>query len=477
MTRLTLGAAAAAVLLAAVVAVVVATDDGGSAAAPGPTAAADHGGVIGSLTASHACPELDDFTCSTLRVPLDHTRPTGRSLDLAVATADNTDARRGVLLFLTGGPGQPGLPFVQKAVTALAPVLDDYRLVMLDQRGTGANALVCPQLQRQLGDSDLFVPTGKAVRECADRVGDDRRFYSTADTVADLDLLRNALGVPSLAIDGVSYGTYVAERYAIAHPDRVTRLVLDSVVPHDGIDPFLAVPLHAAARVLRDVCADRQCPGDPADDLAAVVRARRDGSDILNTITIMEFVSSDYEGVPEALHAAAQGDMQPLDGMIAGVRRGVQVPAKELSQGLHASTLCADGIWPWGSLSVPVQDRADDVARAAAGLDPATVWPFDLATARGNGILTTCLGWPRTAVTMPPLGALPKVPILLLGGDRDLSTPLEWLHQEAAATPGAQVVVVPDATHGVQTRATSDQGRRAVYDFLTSAASSPPPAK
>jgi pimeloyl-ACP methyl ester carboxylesterase len=78
---------------------------------------------------------------------------------------------------------------------------------------------------------------------------------------------------------------------------------------------------------------------------------------------------------------------------------------------------------------------------------------------------------------MPPLGALPKVPILLLGGDRDLSTPLEWLHQEAAATPGAQVVVVPDATHGVQTRATSDQGRRAVYDFLTSAASSPPPAK
>jgi pimeloyl-ACP methyl ester carboxylesterase len=461
-----MGAAGAAVLLAAVVAVVVAGDDGGPAAAPGPTAVADHRGGPGALRAPHPCPKLDGFTCSTLRVPLDHTRPAGRSLDLAVAAADNTDAPRGVLLFLTGGPGQPGIPFVRKTEATLAPVLDDYRLVMVDQRGTGANALVCPHLQRQLGASDLFVPTGEAVRECADRVGADRRFYSTADTVADLDLLRGALGVPALAIDGVSYGTYVAERYAIAHPDRVSRLVLDSVVPHDGIDPFLTVPLHAAARVLRDVCADRQCPGDPADDLAAVVRARQDGSDILNTITIMEFVSSDYEGVPEALHAAAQGDMQALDEMIAGVRRGVQVPAKELSQGLHASTLCADGVWPWGSLAVPVQSRADDVARAAIGLDPASVWPFDLATARGNGILQTCLGWPQTAVTTPPLGALPKVPILLLGGERDLSTPLEWMHQEAASAPGAQVVVVPDATHGVQTRATGDQGRQAVYDFL-----------
>jgi hypothetical protein len=26
---------------------------------------------------------------------------------------------------------------------------------------------------------------------------------------------------------------------------------------------------------------------------------------------------------------------------------------------------------------------------------------------------------------------------------------------------------VPDATHSVQTRATNDQGRRAVYDFLS----------
>jgi pimeloyl-ACP methyl ester carboxylesterase len=56
---------------------------------------------------------------------------------------------------------------------------------------------------------------------------------------------------------------------------------------------------------------------------------------------------------------------------------------------------------------------------------------------------------------------------LLLGGERDLSTPVEWLQQEAKVAPGAHVVIVPDATHSVQTRAADDSGRQAVYDFLT----------
>ena len=61
------------------------------------------------------------------------------------------------------------------------------------------------------------VPSADAVRECAATIGPDRRFYSTSDTVADIDMLRAALGVRTMVVDGVSYGTYVAERYALAH--------------------------------------------------------------------------------------------------------------------------------------------------------------------------------------------------------------------------------------------------------------------
>jgi pimeloyl-ACP methyl ester carboxylesterase len=57
------------------------------------------------------------------------------------------------------------------------------------------------------------------------------------------------------------------------------------------------------------------------------------------------------------------------------------------------------------------------------------------------------------------------VPVLLLAGDRDLSTPLPWAQHEAKRTRG-KLVVVPRAGHSVQLRAVNDAGRRALTDFL-----------
>jgi pimeloyl-ACP methyl ester carboxylesterase len=52
----------------------------------------------------------------------------------------NTHAPRGTLLFLTGGPGQPGVRFVAPVAHELATAMGAYRLVMIDQRGTGGQA-------------------------------------------------------------------------------------------------------------------------------------------------------------------------------------------------------------------------------------------------------------------------------------------------------------------------------------------------
>src|SRR6188472_365908 len=142
------------------------------------------------LAGSHPCPRAPGFTCSLLVVPLDHAGRTPSQLRLAVAAADNADAPKGVLLALTGGPGQGGVAFVPRARRRMRRLLHDYRLVMLDQRGTGAGALRCPALQRAMGTSDLTVPPRGTVEACAHALGPRRRFYSTADTVADLDALR-----------------------------------------------------------------------------------------------------------------------------------------------------------------------------------------------------------------------------------------------------------------------------------------------
>ena len=112
------------------------------------------------------CADLERTTCGYLEVPLDRGGSVPDQLRLKVAMADNADAPRGVLLLLAGGPGQPGVPFFERLRQALAGALNDYRLVMIDQRGTGESALHCPRLQQQVGSSDVRVASPEAVREC-----------------------------------------------------------------------------------------------------------------------------------------------------------------------------------------------------------------------------------------------------------------------------------------------------------------------
>ncbi len=401
------------------------------------------------LAEQRACSHVALATCFTLRVPLDRSGKVKDTLDLDVAVAG--DPSDPVLVLLTGGPGQPGLPFLERFRSRLGTVARDLRLVAIDQRGTGQGALRCPALQRAMGYSDLTVPPAPAVRDCATRLADHRRFYTTADTVADLDDLRQALGAGKITLDGTSYGTYVAERYALAHPDRVSRLVLDSVVPEGNVDVTSTVPMAASARVLRAACPG--CRPDPAAELAAEVRARHNGTELLDTLTALAIGRPRIRGFISAVHAARRGNPRPLDGLVAVVHRAMRASASQLSQGLHAATLCEDSPAPWGGAAAPLAGRREALDRAVAALSPDDLGPFDRATAAGNGIAVTCLLWPPTRVPKPSAGGnLPAVPVLLLAGTLDLSTPLEWARIERARAPQGRLMVVRGAGHSVQSQ-------------------------
>ncbi|MGB8994585.1 MAG: alpha/beta fold hydrolase [Pseudonocardiaceae bacterium] len=414
------------------------------------------------------------FSCATLSVPLDH--PGLRAapqqpgqLTLQVAMADNATAPRGVLMWLVGGPGEPGVGLTAVIARQFDPaVLRDYRLVMISSRGTGAGALHCPQLQQVMGNSDQTVPPSAAVQACAQSVGTDRRFYTTADTVADLDTLRQALRVNTLTLVGASYGTFVAERYAISHPDRVARLVLDSVVPHDTFDPLEIAALNRTAHVLQMVCAETRCGTDPVQDLSDVIRIRHDGPQLLDILSGLTGGAPRLTGIPAALHEAVRGDDTALNTIIVAEIRKQAASVEQFSQGLHATTVCEDWVWPWGDADTPVPGRAGATAKAVAALPDAAVFPYDRATAAGTGAVVTCEQWPQTPVVAFPSGAdLPPVPTLLLAGDHDLITPLAWTQHEAAHAPHGRLVVIPGSGHITQNNGNGPAGRAAVTEFLT----------
>src|SRR3954447_1999183 len=216
------------------------------------------------------CASAKASQCAVLRVPLDHSGRVKGTIGLHIARTRGSAHKR-VLVALNGGPGQSAVADADFTAEGLHSALRRYAIVTVDQRGTGrSGVLSCPDLQKLAA---LNAETAARVRDCARRIGPRRAFYSTPDSVADLEDVRVALGVPKLALQGISYGTFVAQQYARLHPDRTERLVLDSVVGPLGVDTFLLDTYSAVPRLLTEQCAHGACDGitaDPVGDVRAL---------------------------------------------------------------------------------------------------------------------------------------------------------------------------------------------------------------
>ncbi|MFC5182428.1 alpha/beta hydrolase [Actinomadura harenae] len=441
-----------------------------------------------NLRDPHACRDDDGavepgFTCWTLTVPLDHSGRTPGTLDLQAGTADGPAKPKGTLLFLTGGPGQEGVALLQRIAGRMPEVFKQYRLVMLDQRGTGPlGAVDCPAMQAQVSGSDSTPATPEAVAECSHLLGDRARFYGSDQSVGDFEDLRRALGVDTMTVDGVSYGSFTAARYAIAHPRNVAKLVMDSVVPHHWTvaGDLNLVGLTAQPRVLRDACRSAPaCAFDPAQDLAALVRRRTpaDGLTLFGAVVGYEFIDPTYRspdpipgsGLPgdiiDAMHKVVAGDTSRLDAIEAVLTPADGTPAGQLSAGLHAATICDDLRFPWGTSATPSNLRHSYLGQLT--LPESATWPYTQAVALAQSSVRTCLRWPAEPPNSNPSGRLPDLPTLILAGDHDLSTPLEWAEQELAVSPpSTTLVIVKGAAHSIQNREQGQTGRTALTTFL-----------
>lgn len=404
--------------------------------------------------ATGGCAAAPAFRCATLRVPLDRADRAdgaGGRITLRVAVQAGRRPPRGYLVVLTGGPGQPGLPYARRTLERLRTAARGYGLVLLDQRGTGRGALQCPQLQRAVGSSDVAVAGRGSVEACARRLGARRAAFATADTVADLEDLRRALGAERLTLAGISYGSFVAERFALSYPQRVRALVLDSVVRQQGADALQVANMAAVPRVLRAVCRAEGCRTDPAADLRAALAFGFDGVELLDTVTALSLGEPRLDEVPAALHEAAHGRLGALERLGARAREEeTDVPATAFSSGLHAATLCTDSDVPWKDATVVPADREQALAQARAKLTPGRLGGFEASTAVENGIADTCRRWaPLQEAPTAPTGLLPAVPTLLLAGELDLSTPLEDAQRELERAPKGKLVVIPRMGHSV----------------------------
>jgi pimeloyl-ACP methyl ester carboxylesterase len=420
----------------------------------------------GAAPALSACRGQEEFGCATLNVPLDRTGVTPGTVPLHYAIQRHGPKK--VLIALSGGPGQSAVSSASSFAISLDPALRRYRLAVLDQRGTGrSGVLSCPNLQR-LRSLDAYTP--QAVLNCANRIGPKRAFYTTADTVLDIDALRQALGADKIALMGISYGTHVALQYARAFPDHVDRLILDSIVGPDGPDAFLLDTYRNLPRVLAEQCAHGACRNatlDPVADVGALVRRINAGGPLrgnyydasgkrrstqYSTPDELSFllIAGDLNpflqaALPSAISAARRGDYAPLM-RVRRIGQGAQTRQEDLSVGLNVTTGCTDVTLPFPR-SAPVADRAAIAQQALAAIPPGDYDPFDAQTVLRTSYVDDCLAWPADVTRAPFTGPLPDVPALLLGGRLDTRTPLENARATAQELPHSTIVALKGSGH------------------------------
>jgi pimeloyl-ACP methyl ester carboxylesterase len=440
--------------------------------------------MVCAATAGAAdCPK--GFTCSRVSVPLDRGGSVPGSVDLFVARhAASAAAGKPMLLALTGGPGQSAVPFAPQFAEQFKPLLKRYQLVVFDQRGTGASGVIdCRQLQA-LPDTAPPEAGTAAVTACGRSLGARAGAYSTAASVADIDAVRAAVGADKVALYGVSYGTNVIQRYVLAHPDRVDRVVLDSPVEPGDVDPLQRTTYAAAGRIL-----DALTPGAAAANHRLVLRlgarplrgrvhtptggtrrARLTAGDLFGLLFGGDqsvFLRRQY---PAAVAAANRGDAAPLLRMKAVATVGGETSATDLSQGLYAATVCTDLRLPWAPGSDPAS-RGPLLDASFAALPADAGWPFDRATMEKVALSQICLPWPATATVPEDVpAAYPAVPALILVGSADVRTPVENARAVQALWPGAGVVTATATGHDVLGSDASGCAMRVVRRFLAGAA-------
>jgi pimeloyl-ACP methyl ester carboxylesterase len=437
------------------------------------------------------CAARAGFECGTLDVPLDRSGAVPGVVSLAITRAVATsNPQHKALLTLAGGPGQAAVPLAEDFAAAMGTGLSDRDLLVFDQRGTGASGpLQCTSL---LPGRTTGVAAADAQR-CAEQIGPRRGFYTTSDSVDDIEAIRQAAGYDKLMIYGVSYGTKVAAQYAARYPSHVEGLILDSVVRPDGPDPFHRSTFAATRRVLDELCSNDDCKGitsDPTGELAKVVtrltqhrlrgtvvnghghrlRMSMDDLDVLQIALGGDANPTLRAELPGSVHSALRGDGTPLLRLAARAEglneiNGLQTPSSGDSDALFVTTRCEETLFPWDRNADP-STRARQATAAAKLLSAASVRPFNQNVALQGELIPLCVGWPVASPAPAATGPLPQVPTLVLEGQADLRTPLEDGQAVANQIPGATVVAIPHTGHSVLGSDLSQCGTNAVTAFF-----------
>ena len=294
-----------------------------------------------------------------------------------------------------------------------------------------------------------------ALQECLgfwEEEGVDVRGYTTWESAADINAVREALGAERVSLLGISYGTHLALATLKRYPERVDRLVLASV---EGLDQTVKLSAYTDAyfeRLQAAIDAD-----SASRALYPDVRGLIEGVlDEVEANPSMLLADDD----PEFYHTLGRFEMQLITGyMISDPERN---RAASVLSG-YAAAAGGDYTWFKNYLDWFVGDNMISLDGMAEAMDLASgISPERLARVEAEAeaaLLGDALNFPmphlRDAVPGIDLGDGFREPVrsdrpaLFLSGTLDGRTYPEAHAEVAAGFPNGAIVTIKNAGHNL----------------------------
>jgi pimeloyl-ACP methyl ester carboxylesterase len=409
--------------------------------------------------------------------------PNERTIRLFVAIVRATALERqpDPIVFLNGGPGGNIGPLLGRLDQ---PIVRDAFLgtrdfVLFDQRGTGYSepALLCEELDCEMAQALLdglqgderarrYVEVALTCRERLVAEGINLRAFNTAETAADLEDLRVALGYPRLNLFGISYGTRPALAAMRDFPRAIRSVVLDSTVPMQVSQYAEGIANTAASfdllfeRVAADPAANAAYPdlgerfyalidqlnAEPAS--VAIEHPTSGGAvdvpvtgELLAGIASNVFYSSaEIPSLPKLIANWLDGDFSH----VAEVARDVLKPSERRggARGLYYCVNCCDD--KGGSEIVRAAIDAQRAIHPRMAQLPLMEWHL------GEQIVDLCAAWGAREPGPDEYAPVTSdIPTLILAGEYDQNTPARFGRLAGETLSRGYYVEQPGGGHGV----------------------------
>lgn len=392
--------------------------------------------------------------CGTYDVAENRQHPSRMiALNIAIVRSSSTHKQPDPVIMLAGGPGQSAVDSYPGTAHAFSQILKDRDVVLVDQRGTGgSNALKCEfdkKTQLAMMADTSLIPT--EIKKCADNLDADTRYYTTTESIKDLEEVRKALSIKQWNLLGISYGTRKALTYMKLYPDAIRSVILDGVIPQQEAMPQSHEKnLVNALRLQFEQCAKQPACAEAFGDVEQQMwKVLDDVEKNEPKLRLQNFSTGEFEeatltkesvAIALRMFAYSANTMNLLPLMIAKANHGqpeviaaqanlISSMLSENMSNVELSILCAEDLPFYDNYTLSEPNLFGDIIKNTQ---------------------TNCDAWPHGTVDASfkdPVAS--DIPTLLLSGELDPVTPPSFAELAMETLSNAQHLIAKGQGHNV----------------------------